>query len=73
MTIEHKTAPAFQIVKDFEAAIGEYTGAPSVVCVNSCTMALKLSLEWMANGSNTPTKSQRSSGNSAARGVSSNF
>ena len=48
MTIEHKTAPAFQIVKDFEAAIGEYTGAPSVVCVNSCTMALKLSLEWMA-------------------------
>ncbi len=35
-----------QVVKDFEAAIGEYTGAPYVVCVNSCTMALLLAVKW---------------------------
>jgi dTDP-4-amino-4,6-dideoxygalactose transaminase len=46
LMIEHKTHPSFQIVKDFEKAIGEYTGAPKVVCVNSCTMALRLCLDW---------------------------
>lgn len=32
----------FQVVKDLEAAIAEYTGAPYVVTTNSCTMALLL-------------------------------
>jgi dTDP-4-amino-4,6-dideoxygalactose transaminase len=35
-----------QVTKDFEKAIGEYTGAPYVVCVNSCTMALLLAVAW---------------------------
>ena len=35
-----------QVTKDFEAAIGEYTGAPHVVCVNSCTMAILLAVAW---------------------------
>lgn len=33
-------------VADFEAALAKYTGAPHVVCVNSCTAALLLALEW---------------------------
>jgi len=37
---------AHQVTRDFEAAIGEYTGAPHVVCVNSCTMALLLAVAW---------------------------
>jgi dTDP-4-amino-4,6-dideoxygalactose transaminase len=36
----------FQVVKDFERAVGEYTGAPYCVTVNSCTAALLLALEW---------------------------
>lgn len=36
----------YQVVKDFESALCEYTGAPYVVCVNSCTNALQLSLMW---------------------------
>lgn len=36
----------FKVVRDFERAIGEYTGAPYCVTVNSCTMALLLALEW---------------------------
>jgi len=35
---------AFQVVREFEAAVGDYTGAPFVVAVNSCTNALFLSL-----------------------------
>lgn len=35
-----------QVTSDFEAALGEYTGAPHVVCVNSCTMALLLAVAW---------------------------
>jgi len=35
-----------QVTKDFEKAIGEYTGAPYVVAVNSCTMALLLAVAW---------------------------
>lgn len=35
-----------QVTKEFEKAIGEYTGAPHVVCVNSCTMALLLAVAW---------------------------
>lgn len=38
----------FDIVRDFEAALAEYTGAPYVVTVNSCTAALRLSLLWCA-------------------------
>ena len=36
----------FQVVKDLEAAIAEYTGAPYVVTTNSCTMALLLACKW---------------------------
>src|SRR6185437_1689641 len=36
----------FQVVKDFEAALCEYTGAPYAVTVNSCTMALFLACKY---------------------------
>jgi len=36
----------FQVVKDFEAAVCEYTGAPYCVTVNSCTMAILLACKW---------------------------
>ena len=38
----------FDINREFEAAIGEYTGAPYVLTVNSCTMALFLALRYHA-------------------------
>ena len=44
--MKHTPSKAFEIVSEFEAAIGEYTGAPSVVAVNSCTTALRLCLDW---------------------------
>lgn len=34
----------YQVVTDFEKALSEYTGAPYVVCVNSCSSALLLAL-----------------------------
>lgn len=37
---------AFDIVRDFEQAVAEYTGAPYCVAVNSCTNALFLALIW---------------------------
>lgn len=37
---------AFQVVRDFEATVAEYTGAPYVVAVDSCTNAILLSLRW---------------------------
>jgi dTDP-4-amino-4,6-dideoxygalactose transaminase len=37
---------AHQVTRDFEAAIAEYTAAPHVVAVNSCTMALLLAVAW---------------------------
>ena len=37
---------AFKVVRDFEAALSEYTGAPYVVTTNSCTMALLLALAY---------------------------
>lgn len=40
---------AFKIVKDFENAVAEYTGAPYCVCVNSCTNALFLCLKYHYN------------------------
>ena len=36
----------FQVVRDFEAALAEYTGAPYAVTVTSCTDALKLACAW---------------------------
>lgn len=36
----------YNVVKDFEAALCEYTGAPYAVTVNSCTMALLLAVKW---------------------------
>lgn len=36
----------FDIVRDFEAAVCEYTGAPYCVTTNSCTMALLLAVAW---------------------------
>ena len=35
-----------QVTADFERALCEYTGAPYVVAVNSCTMALLLAMKW---------------------------
>lgn len=39
----------FQVTRDFEAALCEYTGAPYAVAVNSCTMAILLACAWMRN------------------------
>lgn len=36
----------FNVVRDFEHAVSLYTGAPFVVTVNSCTMALLLACKW---------------------------
>lgn len=36
----------FQVVKDFERALCEYTGAPYAVTTTSCTMALLLAVAW---------------------------
>jgi len=37
---------AFQLVRDFERAVADYTGAPYVVSVNSCSMAILLAVVW---------------------------
>lgn len=44
----------FQVVKDFEKAVGEYTGAPYVVSTSSCTMALLLAVAWHLRNEPTP-------------------
>lgn len=36
----------FQVVRDLEHELSVYTGAPYVVTVNSCTMALLLAVKW---------------------------
>lgn len=36
----------YQVVKDFESALCEYTGAPYAVTVTSCTMALLLAVKY---------------------------
>jgi len=36
----------YQVIKDFEESVAEYTGAPHVVAVSSCTNALFLCLMW---------------------------
>lgn len=38
---------AFDVVRDFEQAVCEYTGAPYCVAVNSCTNALGLCFEYL--------------------------
>lgn len=45
---------AFQVVKDFEQALCEYTGAPHAVAVNSCTMAILLAVSWYLRGIDDP-------------------
>lgn len=40
------SANPFKVVRDFEAALCEYTGAPYAVTTNSCTMALLLAVAW---------------------------
>lgn len=40
------TSWPYMVVKNFESAVAEYTGAPYVVAVNSCTMALLLAVKW---------------------------
>jgi dTDP-4-amino-4,6-dideoxygalactose transaminase len=40
------TTDPFRVVRDFEAALCEYTGARYAVTVNSCTAALFLSFAW---------------------------
>jgi len=39
----------FEIVRKFESAVSEYTGAPYCVAVNSCTNALFLALKYQYN------------------------
>ncbi len=36
----------YQVTKDFEAALREYTGAPYAVALNSCTAAILLAARW---------------------------
>jgi dTDP-4-amino-4,6-dideoxygalactose transaminase len=38
---------AFQVVRDFERAVADYTGAKYCVTVNSCTMALLLACKYL--------------------------
>lgn len=40
----------YQVTRDFEQTIAEYTGAPYVVCVNSGTVALQLAVMWTMSG-----------------------
>lgn len=40
----------YQVTRDFERALCEYTGAPYAVAVNSCTAAILLCLLWPRHG-----------------------
>lgn len=40
----------YQVVRDFEKAVCDYTGAPYCVAVTSCTDALKLAVGWHLRG-----------------------
>src|SRR5215469_17573350 len=44
---------AFQVVRDFESALCEYTGAKYAVVVNSCTNALLLCCKYLRVGTVT--------------------
>lgn len=43
----HPRTNAFDVVRMFEDAVQKYTGAPIAVAVDSCTMALFLSMKWL--------------------------
>jgi dTDP-4-amino-4,6-dideoxygalactose transaminase len=47
---------AFQVVRDFEKAVADYTGAKYCVTVNSCTMALLLACRYLNVGTVTIPK-----------------
>jgi dTDP-4-amino-4,6-dideoxygalactose transaminase len=47
---------AFQVVRDFERAVADYTGAKYCVTVNSCTMALLLACKYLDVGTVTIPK-----------------
>ncbi len=40
----------FRVVRDFEHALSDYTGAPYVVTISSCTMALLLACKYLNVG-----------------------
>lgn len=40
----------YQVVRDLEESVCEYTGAPYCVAVNSCTMAVLLAVAWNLYG-----------------------
>lgn len=42
----------FQVVRDFEKALCEYTGAPYCVTTTSCTTALLLAVKWQIKDGN---------------------
>lgn len=44
----------YQVVRDFEAALCQYTGAKYAVTTNSCTMALLLAVAWHKTLPNWP-------------------
>lgn len=46
---------AYQVVRDFEQALSEYTGAPYVRCVDSCSNALLICLTIAKKNHNTKT------------------
>ena len=50
---------AFDIVADFEHALSDYTGAPYVVAVDSCTNALFLCLKHVEGGAGLVTLPKR--------------
>ncbi len=43
----------YQVVRDFEQAVCDFTGAKYCVAVNSCTMALFLAVKWHTQGKPT--------------------
>lgn len=47
----------FQVVRDFEAAVCEYTGARYCVTTNSCTMALLLAVRYVLSMQDDPFSS----------------
>ena len=48
----------FQVVKDFEAALCDFTGAPYCVTTTSCTMALLLATKWCIENADWPPPDQ---------------
>ena len=40
---------AYEVTRNFERSLCDYTGAPFAVALNSCTAALLLSMKWCAD------------------------